>query len=249
MSVAQAHIQRYVYKECIRGFKAALPLMISFLPFGMLLGTQAKMHGMSLLEILLMCGINFAGGSEFVAVGLWQHAPPLLLIVSMTLLVNCRHVLMGVTMIPLCRKEPLSKILFSFFFLCDEAWALSLQDSYRRMKEGYRRAFSYPFYITVALCFYFIWLFSALLGVLVGPLLGDLTQYGFDMAFPAVFIVLLRGMWQGWRKGIPWAVSLIVACIVHLTVPGAWYVIAGAGAGLIIVLLLPENFFEGPYHA
>jgi predicted branched-subunit amino acid permease len=73
--------------------------------------------------------------------------------------------------------------------------------------------------------------FSAL-GALVGPHLGNIETYGFAMAFPAVFLVLMRGMWRGIRAARPWLVSLLVASIVHLTVPGAWFVIAGALAGL-----------------
>ncbi|EHD13221.1 hypothetical protein CIN_19580 [Commensalibacter intestini A911] len=243
-SAAQQKLKNHIHHECLRAFKTAIPLMISFIPFGMMLGAQAKIKGMSLLELVLMCGINFAGGSEFVAIGLWQEVPPLLLIVCMTLLVNCRHILMGVTMIPICRRQPVRKMLLSFFLLCDETWALSLQDSYRRMGEGYREPFSYSYYITIAVSFYITWVITAVLGMLVGPLLGDLTQYGFDMAFPAVFIVLIKGMWNGWRRGITWACSLVVACIVHLIIPGAWYVIAGAMTGLLFVLCVPPRFFE-----
>ena len=35
------------------------------------------------------------------------------------------------------------------------------------------------------------------LGAAVGPTIGNIEQYGFDMAFTAVFLVLLRGMWKG----------------------------------------------------
>lgn len=244
MLLVQKQMRRSVRKECIRAIKVVFPVMLSLIPFGMLLGTQAIAHGMSVLELFLMCSLNFAGGSEFVAVGLWQNVPPLLLIMLMTFLVNCRHILMGATIIPFCRRLSLPKVMLSFFLLCDECWALSLQDSYRRRKEGYRLAFSYPFYLTIAISLYVVWVSSALFGALVGPLFGDLTRYGFDMAFVAVFIVLLRGMWSGWRRGIPWAASLVVACIVYVTVPGVWYVIAGTSAGLAVVLLTPAHFFQ-----
>ena len=53
------------------------------------------------------------------------------------------------------------------------------------------------------------------------------------MAFPAVFLVLLRGMWKGMGPAIPWLVSLVTAAVTSLVVPGAWYVPAGAGAGIL----------------
>ena len=58
------------------------------------------------------------------------------------------------------------------------------------------------------------------------------------MAFPAVFFVLLRGMWRGVAAARPWLVSLVVAVVVYLVVPGAWYVPVGALAGLVTAFVL-----------
>lgn len=52
------------------------------------------------------------------------------------------------------------------------------------------------------------------------------------MVFPAIFLVLVRGMWTTARAARPWLVSLTVAVITHFFVPGAWYVPAGAVTGL-----------------
>ena len=71
------------------------------------------------------------------------------------------------------------------------------------------------------------------LGALIGPAMGDIERWGFDMAFPAVFLVLLRGMWRGLGPAVPWLVSLVIAAGTHLAVPGAWYVPAGASAGIL----------------
>ncbi len=241
-------VQLEIYKEILRGLKTVFPIILSMIPFGLLLGTQAKIHGLSVMELFLMCGLNFAGGSEFIAVGLWQKTPPLFLIVVMTLMVNCRHFLMGATMIPFCRQFSLKKIILSFFFLCDECWALSLQDCYKRLKKGVSPSFSYIFYISVGLSLYSVWVISAVLGILLGPFIGNLLQYGFDMVFAAIFIVLLRGMWVGWRKGIIWAISLLVACIVHQFISGEWYIIAGTLTGILFVSFVPDRLLQKPDH-
>jgi len=54
------------------------------------------------------------------------------------------------------------------------------------------------------------------------------------MAFPAVFLVLMRGMWKGFGAAVPWLVSLVVAASVYLMIPGGWYVPAGAIAGIAV---------------
>jgi predicted branched-subunit amino acid permease len=92
--------------------------------------------------------------------------------------------------------------------------------------------FSLPYYAGAALAFYLTWVIFTTLGAALGPVLGDVEAYGFDMAFPAVFLVLLRGMWKGMAAARPWLVSLVVAALCYLLIAGAWYVAAGALSGL-----------------
>ncbi|WP_343239057.1 AzlC family ABC transporter permease [Stenotrophomonas sp. GD03993] len=75
--------------------------MIGFIPFALVLGAQAAQKGLSALEVPLMTGLNFAGGSEFAAVELWTSPPHIALIVAITALVNSRHLLMGASLAPL----------------------------------------------------------------------------------------------------------------------------------------------------
>ncbi|HBI84140.1 MAG TPA: hypothetical protein DDY24_10490 [Alcaligenaceae bacterium] len=72
-------------------------------------------------------------------------------------------------------------------------------------------------------------------------MLGNLKSYGFDMTIPAVFLVMLRGMWKGWKKARPWLVSLIVAVLTYKLIPGPWYVIAGTTCGLISAYFWTES--------
>ena len=110
-------------QEMERGLRAALPIVLSFIPFAMVLGAQAVQKGMSAGQITLMAGVNFAGGSEFVAVNLWTSPPHLFLIALMTLLVNSRHFLMGAALTPYLQGLPARKVLPALFLMCDESWA------------------------------------------------------------------------------------------------------------------------------
>ena len=65
--------------------------------------------------------------------------------------------------------------------------------------------------------------------------------YSNVMASAAVFIALLRGLWRGRSTALPWAASGLVAALVHATVPGAWYVAAGALTGLAVAILAAER--------
>ncbi|WP_455843071.1 LLM class flavin-dependent oxidoreductase [Lelliottia jeotgali] len=172
-----------------RGAIAAVPVLLGFIPFALVLGAQASQRSLAAGEVALMTGLNFGGGSEFAAIELWTSPPAILVIVAMTLLVNSRHLLMGATLAPYLRNVPLRQALGALFFMCDESWAMGLADARRR------GGFSLRYYMGVSLCLWGTWVCFTTLGALVGPLLGDLHSYGFDMAFAAVFLVLLKGMW------------------------------------------------------
>ncbi|MHA6159824.1 AzlC family ABC transporter permease [Pseudomonas sichuanensis] len=217
--------------ELRRGAVAALPMLLGFIPFALVLGAQASQHQLNAGEVALMTGLNFGGGSEFAAIELWTSPPAVLVIVAMTLLVNSRHLLMGATLAPYLRHLPLKQALGALFFMCDESWAMGLADARRR------NGFSLRYYMGVSLCLWATWVTFTTLGALVGPMLGDLRSYGFDMALAAVFLVLLKGMWKGVHAALPWLFSLLTAALFHLLIPGGWYVLAGTVAGLVSAYL------------
>jgi 4-azaleucine resistance transporter AzlC len=216
-------------------------MMLSFVPFGLLLGAQASQKGLSVVEVPLLTGLNFGGGSEFAAVGLWTSPPLILLIVAITFLINSRHLLMGAALASHLKHLPKRKVLPALFLMCDESWAMGLGDARRRSEAGLMPGFSMPYYLAVAAGLYTTWIVSTAVGAALGPAMGDVEAYGFDMAFPAVFLVLLRGMWKGVRAARPWLVSLLAAALTFLIVPGAWYVAAGAADGLLSAFLWAEE--------
>ncbi len=226
-----------LFDEIQRGALISIPIVIGFIPFGLLLGAQAAQKGFSFFSLTMMTGLNFAGGSEFAAIALWTSPPHILTIVLISLLINSRHLLMGAAMTPLLAPLPPRKALLALFFMCDECWAMSMNDAARRREQG-KPAFSGGFYAGVAATLWFCWVLSTGIGVIIGPVLGDISRWGFDMAFPAVFLVLLKGMWKGTRAALPWLVSLICAAVTWHFVPGAAYVPAGALSGVAAILLL-----------
>lgn len=213
--------------DFLRGIKDSIPVMLGYFPVGLLLGSQAVEKGFEDWQIALMTGLNFAGGSEFAAVEVWTSPPHIALILAITLLVNSRHILMGATLVPHLRHLPKRQSMPILFFMCDENWAMSLNNA-----NQYQR-FSLAYYFGLTSVFYPIWISFPYLGAVLRNHIGDIAAYGFDMAFPAVFLVLIRGMWKGWAKARPWLISLVVACFAYLYLPTGWYVALGALSGLV----------------
>lgn len=225
--------------EFRRGLVASLPVTAGFVPFALVLGAQAAQKGLSVVETPLLTGLNFAGGSEFAAIGLWTSPPHLALITAVTLMINSRHLLMGAALAPFMKGLPKRRVLPALFMMCDESWAMALADAKAR------GTFSLAHYMGVALPMWLAWIAFTALGAMVGPVLGNVETLGFDMAFPAIFLVLLRGMWKSFSAARPWLVSLVVAATGHLLAPGAWTVAAGAIAGLSSAWLWAGKSQEG----
>ncbi len=237
-TTAQRREENRTLAEVRRGVTACIPVLLGIIPYALVLGAQAAQKNLSLVEVPLMTGLNFAGGSEFAAIQLWTAPPHITLIVAITFLVNSRHLLMGAALAPFLRHLPKRKVLPALFVMTDESWALALVDIKDRATRGLHPAFSMPYYLGTAVVFYAAWVGFTTLGAALGPILGDVESYGFDMAFPAVFLVLMRGMWKGFNAARPWLVSLAVAATTYLLIPGAWYVAAGAVSGLIAAYVL-----------
>lgn len=117
------------FVEFKRGLKMSIPMLLGIIPFALVLGTQATQKGFSLLEIPLLTGLNFAGGSEFAILEVWTNPPHIFVLMFITFLVNSRHLLMGASLVPYLKHLPNKKVLPALFFMCDESWAMGLANA------------------------------------------------------------------------------------------------------------------------
>ncbi|CAB1214103.1 AzlC family ABC transporter permease [Acinetobacter bouvetii] len=227
--------------EFQRGLKTSVPMLLGIIPFALVLGAQATQKGLSSLEVPLLTGLNFAGGSEFAILEVWTNPPNVLMLMFITFLVNSRHLLMGASLVPYLRHLPNKQVLPTLFFMVDESWAAAYADAEQKKHLGLNRAFSLPYYAGLCFALYLMWISFTTLGALIGPLLGDVHRFGFDMAFAAVFLVLLGGMWKGVAAARPWLVSLITAALAYLYLPAGWYVPIGALCGIASAFLFIQE--------
>lgn len=226
--------------EFRRGVISAIPLMIGFTPLAMILGAQASQAGQSFITAYLMTAINLAGGSEFAVVGLWATVPPIFTIMLSTFLINSRHIIMGANLAPYIQQESGMRIFFLYFVMCDETWALSMQDIQRRRAQNL--GFSFWYHMGVGVSLWLNWSWSTCLGALIGNSLGDLSHYGFDMALPATFIGLSIAIRPRGRENmmqyIPIAISFTCAALLAIVDLKTYSVGGGAVSGLIAAYFL-----------
>ncbi|CAH2601315.1 AzlC family ABC transporter permease [Rhodovastum atsumiense] len=220
--------------ELHAGAFAILPAALAACPFGLMLGQQAVAKGLTPMDVLAMSSIVFAGSAQFVAIGLWESPPPLLVLACTVLLINLRHVLMGASIAG--RIRPFGPLRFvAVHLMADEIWAVAE-----------RRALSQPltpaFWFGAGLLLFFCWQVSTVLGAVLGATIQDPARYGLDFAFPAMFLGLALSFWKGWRTGPVVAAAGITAVLAHAALPGGWHVPAGALAGIATAVVLgPEK--------
>jgi 4-azaleucine resistance transporter AzlC len=220
-----------VRTEFANGLKAIAPIIVAAMPIGLVFGAVAASKGLSPLETAMMSALVFAGGAQFVAMDIWTHPASWASLGFAAFLVNIRHVLMGAS---LRRKmgafRPWQKYAAALV-MADENWAMA------EARAG-RQTLTPAYFAGLSVLFYVNWVLSSLAGALLGALLGDPTLIGLDFAFPAVFIVLVMGFWKGPATGMVLIASAAASIAIYLTVPGAWYIAAGAAAGLIAAFLV-----------
>lgn len=238
----QNRLALHEFSEFKRGLRTSVPMLLGIIPFALVLGAQAVQKGFSTFELSLLTGLNFAGGSEFAILEMWTQPPQLLMLMFITFLINSRHLLMGASLVPYLKHLPNKTVFPALFFMVDESWAVGFADAQKNQKKfGYQHAFSMPFYAGLCFALYLMWVGFTTLGAFIGPVLGDISRFGFDMAFPAVFLVLLRSMWKGLRAAGPWLVSLITAALAYVYLPAGWYVPIGAIMGILSAFFLIEE--------
>jgi predicted branched-subunit amino acid permease len=203
----------------------SVPLQIGLIPFGLVAGVTAQAHGLSLLEAMMMSGLVFAGSSQLVALGSWTHPVSLAAATLACFIVNLRFALMGPLLAPWLDHVRGWRRWGSLALLVEHDWALALRD----MKDGGRDA---AFFMGAGLTFWGMWLFSTVLGFLVGQFVAPAPGHPLFFAALACFIAMLVPMWRGKQDLLPWIAAAVTAVVVSRMLPGtSWHIIAGAIVG------------------
>lgn len=215
--------------EFRRGLFDILPMTLAYAPIAALWGTVAASHGLSPLEAIAMSAGVYSGAAQFVAMDLWAAAVPLPMLVLTIATVSLRHVLMSASVsrhIQTFRK-PLASVLL--FWLTDEAWAMI-------ERRALERPITPAYFFGVAFPLWPNWVIFSGLGAWLGNTLGDTTAFGLDFAFAAMFIAVLAGFWKGPKTAAILVASAAAAVAGKVLLPGAWYILAGGLAGMLVAV-------------
>ena len=218
------------------GLRLGLPLWPGIAVFGMAFGAAAAQRGLTVRETLGMSAFVYAGAAQLVTLEVWQQVwslPGLLAAMTLTGLVNARMILMGATIQPWMRGQPVLGAAASLFVLVDASWLIGV----RYRAEGGR---DLGVLVGAGAGMWPLWVATTLVGHLAGGLVAEPRRFGLDLMMPVFFVAMLVPLWRGRRQALPWLASAAAALATQRLVPGYAFILAGAAAGLVTGALVPD---------
>jgi len=232
MQISESQPIRTARAEFWAGCRAITPLVVGAIPFGIIFGTLATGSGLSYWGTLAMSAFVFAGSSQFIALGLLSSGTALPLLILTTFVVNLRHLLYAVSLVPYVSHLPQRWKLPIGFWLTDEAFAVAIGRYHQPDVSPYK----HWYYLGAALFMYLNWQLCTWIGLTVGHSIPNAASWGLDFAMSATFI----GMVIPYLITRPMVISVFVAGLVSLLAHGFPHqlglmvaAIAGIVAGLV----------------
>jgi len=173
MSELSGTSERLVLRSFVVGLAVAA--------FGVTYGVTAVTAGMPAWMAVLSSIVVFAGASQFAFVAVTASADPLTGALS-GILLNLRIVAFSLALAPRLGPSTLGGRLLDGYLITDESAAMAFEGD----RSGTRRRLR-----VAGASVGMFWVASTALGAYGGDLLGDVRDYGLDVAFPAAFLALL----------------------------------------------------------
>ena len=167
-----------------RGTRDIIPLLIAAAPFGIVFGALAQANGLSVFATMGMSLFVFAGSSQFVAATLIGAGAAVPIIILTVFVVNLRHMLYAVSLMPYVSELPQKVRALMAFWLTDESYATL---SKGLIGEPGMSQFHW-YYFGSAFAMYFNWQCCTALGIFLGQEIPDLTKWGLDIAMVVAFV-------------------------------------------------------------
>jgi 4-azaleucine resistance transporter AzlC len=202
--------------------QTAAPIAIAVFVFGASFGVLAVAAHLPRWAAVLMSVLVFAGSAQFAALGVITAGGSILTAVFAGALLNLRYIATGIAV---ARSLPGGRLIRTVLaqIVVDENYALAVAAG----EPGHPDRATL---LAVGTMLYAVWVLGTLIGVLLGPVLGDPTRVGLDAALPALFVALLWRMLSG-RHAVRCALAgaAVALLLAPFTPPG----VPLAGAAIV----------------
>ncbi|WP_278959889.1 AzlC family ABC transporter permease [Lactobacillus apis] len=221
-----------------------LPTVFGYLGIATAFGVIARASGFSIITVILMSVIIYAGSAQFTTVSMLAAGSPIASIVFATFMVNSRMILMSTTVVPYFKKDSLSKGMLIGTLLTDESFALAMN------KLNYTNGkMNFSWFNTENIISYSTWVIATMIGALLGNFIEDPKKLGLDFANVAMFIGLLYlqvNSDKALNKALQVIVVLLTLVLTYIStiiLPASLVIIAVTLIGCTLGMVIKHVFF------
>ena len=225
-------------KSLAAAFPHTVPVLMGYLSIGVVFGWMLSAAGFHPLWSAIMSMTMYAGSGQYLGVELLSKAAPLADAAFLTLILNFRHLVYGLSMLEKFRNLGWRK-LYMIFALTDETYALLAGVSVPEEVD------SRDFYFSIAVLNHLYWITGSIIGAIAGALITINTE-GIDFAMTALFLVIAVEQWQSGDDHSPVFLGALgtLACLLVLGPENGRFLIP-ALVILVAGLLLLRPRLEG----
>ena len=215
-------------------FKDSIPVMAGYIVLGTAFGVLLADKGYGFIWAFVMSFTIYAGSMQFVAINLLTSCASLISAAIMTLLVNARHIIYGISMIEKYRDTGKVKP-YLIFSLTDETYALVCRGNPENTD-------SKKYYLYISALNQCYWIAGSIIGTLIGSAVTFDTA-GIDFAMTALFTVIFVDQLLHSKNVIP-AIIGIVCSVICLIIFKAQNFLIPSMLIITLSLFIYGYFFE-----
>ena len=219
------------------GAKAALPIVLGYLPVGITFGILARKAGLTSFEVGLMSLFVYAGASQFLAIEMISKGVPIFSIILATFFINLRHILMSSNLSIYLRNVRIPILGLLSAQMTDESYAVAIS----KLPWVKNRP---PFLLGLQITSQLAWVGGSVAGAFFSALAKS-TEWGLPFALPALFICLLVLQIKNTHHFWVMVIAGISSIFFRWAFPGNWYILLTAlfasAMGMVIERVWSKN--------
>ena len=227
-------------KALAAAFPVTVPVLMGYLAIGIAFGLMLQEIGYNFIWAFFMSLSIYAGSGQYLGVTLLATAASLGTVALMTLLINFRHLVYGLSMLEKFRGMGWRK-LYMIFSLTDETYAL-LSSAQAPVGVNPKN-----FYFAIAVLDQSYWILGSVIGAVAGAVIPFSTE-GVDFAMTALFVVIAVDQWKAYKKHLPALIGGAVT-VVFLIILGSLFgqdqmLLISLGVIVLLLLILRDRLEE-----
>jgi len=217
-----------------QGVRAALPVLLGVVPFGMITGVAMVASGIPPLAAIVMSLVVFAGASMVATAQLLASSTPVLLVVLTTLIINLRFMMYSAALRLHFAHAPLRLRLLLGYLTADNVYGLMLQRFSDRPDDPGKM----PFFLGAGVAIWLVWQVAVLAGALIGA--GVPASWRLDFAAPLAFIAMTIPLLRD-RAMIAAALAAGITVVAAHALPLKLSVLLAAAVGIAAGMLFERR--------